>query len=511
MESIDWSLINWSRAQFALTAMYHWIFVPLTLGITFIIAFMESIYVKTQDPKWKEITKFWMGVFGVNFAIGVATGIILEFEFGTNWSNYSWFVGDIFGAPLAIEGIMAFFMESTFIAIMFFGWNKVSQKVHLLSTWLVAIGSNLSALWILVANGWMQNPIGMQFNPDTMRNEMVNFWEVLFNPVAANKFVHTIVSSYIVAAVFVVGISAWYLLKNKNVILAKRSIIIASIFGLAASIATLFTGDESARVVAEYQPMKLAAMEGLYEGQENAPLIAIGLFGEKDPESPNMEKFALEIEVPNALSYLAFLDPNAFVPGIRDLVHGNKKHNIPSYEERIENGKKSIDGLAAYKKAKKAGDEEAAAEHLKVFEEYFEDFGYGYYFGKDPHLLVPNVKTSFYSFHIMVILGGFFMLLFILLVYFMYKNKLPKMKWLLWTAVWTIPLAYVATEAGWVVAEVGRQPWVIQDLMPSIVAVSKIDTYSVQITFFLFLIVFTVLLIADIRIILNKIKTGQKH
>ncbi len=275
MQNIDWSLVDWSRAQFALTAMYHWIFVPLTLGITFLIAIMETIYVKTKDPKWKEITKFWIGVFGINFAIGVATGIILEFEFGTNWSNYSWFVGDIFGAPLAIEGIMAFFMESTFIAIMFFGWNKVSQKVHLISTWLVAIGSNLSALWILVANGWMQNPVGMRFNPDTMRNEMYDFWAVLFNPVAVNKFIHTIMSSYIVGAVFVVGISSWYLLKNREEILAKRSIIVAAIFGLAASFATILTGDESARVVAKYQPMKLAAMEGLYQGSQEAPLAII--------------------------------------------------------------------------------------------------------------------------------------------------------------------------------------------------------------------------------------------
>jgi cytochrome d ubiquinol oxidase subunit I len=222
MNHIDWELVNWSRAQFALTAMYHWIFVPLTLGITFMIAIMETIYLKTQDEKWKSITKFWMKVFGINFAIGVATGIIMEFEFGTNWSNYSWFVGDIFGAPLAIEGIMAFFMESTFIAVMFFGWDRVSPKFHLLSSWLVAIGSNLSALWILVANGWMQNPTGTSFNPDTMRNEMIDFWAVLLNPVAVNKFLHTVISSYIVSALFVVGISAWYLLKRRDIVLAKE-------------------------------------------------------------------------------------------------------------------------------------------------------------------------------------------------------------------------------------------------------------------------------------------------
>lgn len=350
MESIDWGLVNWSRAQFALTAMYHWLFVPLTLGITFIIAVMESIYVKTGDEKWKEITKFWMKLFGINFAIGVATGIILEFEFGTNWSNYSWFVGDIFGAPLAIEGIMAFFMESTFIAIMFFGWEKVSKKFHLVSTWLVAIGSNLSALWILVANGWMQNPVGMEFNPDTMRNEMVDFWAVLFNPMAVNKFLHTVISSYTLASIFVVGVSAWFLLKKRDVILAKRSMVVAVVFGLVTSFVTIWTGDESARQVAEKQPMKLAAMEGLYQGDKEAPLIAMGVFGEKEQEGPHQrEQFIIHFKIPKALSYLAFLEGDAYVPGIDDLVHGNEEQGIPSYETRINSGKIAIDALAAYK------------------------------------------------------------------------------------------------------------------------------------------------------------------
>ncbi len=511
MEHIDWSLVNWSRAQFALTAMYHWLFVPITLGITFIIAIMETIYVKTNNPKWKEITQFWMGVFAINFAIGVATGIILEFEFGTNWSNYSWFVGDIFGAPLAIEGIMAFFMESTFIAIMFFGWNKVSKKTHLISSWLVAVGSNLSALWILVANGWMQNPVGMTFNPDTMRNEMTNFWEVLFNPFAINKFLHTIMSSYIVAAVFVVGISAWFLLKKREQYLAKRSIIVASIFGIFASIVTIASGDESARAVAKHQPMKFAAMEGLYDGQQNAPLVALGFFGTKDPKMPNREEFAFELRIPNVLSYLAFMDADAFVPGIRDLVHGNEEHQIMPYKDRIAKGKIAIDALAAYKQAKKNGDEEAASSQLQIFKANFKHFGYGYYFGKDPHLLIPNVKLSFYSFHIMVVLGVHFLVLFTLLLYFIFKKKLPNMRWLLWVTLWTIPLAFVATETGWVVAEVGRQPWVIQDLMPNIAAVSQIDTYNVQITFFLFFAVFTALLIAEIKIMLTQIKKGTQH
>lgn len=251
MEQMDLSLVDWSRAQFALTAMYHWIFVPLTLGLAFLIAIMETFYVKTGDEFWKKTTKFWMTLFGINFAIGVATGIILEFEFGTNWSNYSWFVGDIFGAPLAIEGIMAFFMESTFIAIMFFGWNKVSKKAHLAASWLTAIGANLSALWILVANAWMQYPTGMRFNPDTARNEMENFWDVLFSPVAINKFLHTVTSGYVTAAVFVLGVSSWYLLKKRETLLAKRSIVIASVFGLLSSLFLVMTGDSSAKQVAE--------------------------------------------------------------------------------------------------------------------------------------------------------------------------------------------------------------------------------------------------------------------
>ncbi|MCB9202534.1 MAG: cytochrome ubiquinol oxidase subunit I [Flavobacteriales bacterium] len=511
METVDWSLVDWSRAQFALTAMYHWLFVPLTLGITFIIAIMESIYVKTGDEKWKEITKFWMKLFGINFAIGVATGIILEFEFGTNWSNYSWFVGDIFGAPLAIEGIMAFFMESTFIAIMFFGWEKVSKKFHLVSTWLVAFGSNLSALWILIANGWMQNPVGMEFNPDTMRNEMIDFWEVLFNPVAVNKFLHTIISSYVVAAVFVAGISAWFLLKNREIVLAKRSLVVAVVFGLTSSIMTLWTGDESARTVAKYQPMKLAAMEGLYKGDRQAPLIALGIFGDPEDTFHKKEQLVVEVKIPKLLSYLAFLNGDAFVPGIEDLIHGNEKENIVSYEERIRKGKIAIDALALYKKKKELGNEIEAQQQLDLFQQNFEYFGYGYYFGKDPHLLIPNVKMSFYSFHIMVLLGMHFLVLFILLLYFIWKGTLQTKKTLLRVTLFTIPLAYLASQSGWVVAEVGRQPWTIQDLMPNIAAVSQIDAYSVQITFFLFLIIFTCLLIAEIKIMLSAIKSGTKH
>jgi len=325
IENFDPALVDWSRAQFALTALYHWIFVPLTLGLSFIIAIMETIYVRTGDEVWKKTTKFWMLLFGINFAIGVATGIILEFEFGTNWSNYSWFVGDIFGAPLAIEGIMAFFLESTFIALMFFGWNKLSKRFHLLSTWMVAVGANLSALWILVANGWMQNPTGMFFNPDTGRNEMMDFWAVLFNPTSINKFLHTVASGYVLAGIFVLGVSSWFLLKKREILFAKRSILVGSTFGLIMGLFLTLTGDESAREIARVQPMKFAAMEGLYDGQQNAPLVAIGLFERpQDPDNPHPREFAVKIEIPNMLSYMAFLDPRAFVPGIRDLVQGNE-------------------------------------------------------------------------------------------------------------------------------------------------------------------------------------------
>jgi len=509
MENIDFSLVDWSRAQFALTAMYHWLFVPLTLGLSFIIAFMETLYVRTGNPEWKRITKFWMTIFGINFAIGIATGIILEFEFGTNWSNYSWFVGDIFGAPLAIEGIMAFFLESTFIAVMFFGWNKVSKRFHLLSTWLVAFGSNLSALWILVANGWMQYPAGMKFNPDTARNEMVNFWEVLFSPVAINKFLHTVSSGYVLASVFVMGISAWYLLKNREHLLAKKSILVASVFGLLTTAFVILTGDGSARNMAKYQPMKFASMENLYVGQQNAPLVAIGILKEDEKErSQKKQDFRFTIEIPNMLSYMAFLDPNAYVPGIKDIVNGNPEHNIISYQERSEKGKVAIHALAEYKNARKAGNDSLAKVALAKFEANYAYFGYGYYAGHDMHELVPNVPMTFYSFRIMVGLGIHFGALFLVILILTLKDKIDKKRFILYTAFWSIPLAYIASELGWIVAEAGRQPWVIQDILPTIAAVSQLKSSSVQITFWMFFIFFTGLLIAEIKIMIQQIKKG---
>ena len=517
LENLDLALVDWSRAQFALTALYHWLFVPLTLGLSFIIAIMETIYVRTGNPEWKKVTKFWMTLFGINFAIGVATGIILEFEFGTNWSSYSWFVGDIFGAPLAIEGIMAFFMESTFIAVMFFGWDKVSKRFHLTSTWLTAVGANLSALWILVANAWMQNPVGMQFNPDMARNEMVNFWEILFSPTAVSKFLHTISQGFVLASIFVIGISAWYLLKNREAIFAKRSILIAGIFGLLSSLFVIFTGDSSTRDIVNTQPMKLAAIEGLYHGQEGAGLVAIGVISnnDSDPENENLKDFSFSIEIPNVLSYLAYGKWDAYVPGVYDLVEGNPERGIMSAEEKMQRGRVVINDLKTMKEAKRNNDlttyeiNKAKFYDEEYKEEYFSYLGYGFLADKSD--LVPNVPLSFYSFHTMVILGFYFVLFFILALIFSFKDKLQKRRWFLWISLFTIPLAYIATEAGWVVAEVGRQPWVIQDLMTTTAAVSQIDASAVQVTFWLFLVIFTVLAIAEVSIMTKQIKIGPKE
>jgi cytochrome d ubiquinol oxidase subunit I len=508
MDHIDLSLIDWSRAQFALTAIYHWIFVPLTLGLSFIIAIMESIYVRTGKEEWKRITQFWMKLFGINFAIGIATGIILEFEFGTNWSNYSWYVGDIFGAPLAIEGIMAFFLESTFIAIMFFGWEKVSKKFHLLSSWLVAIGSNLSALWILVANAWMQSPVGMHFNPETARSEMLNFWEVLFSPVAINKFLHTVTAAYVFAALFVIAVSAWYLLKKRNHALAKKSMVIAATFGLLASLFLAITGDGSAYQVAQKQPAKLAAMEGLYHGKTQAGLVAFGILNADKETDNDADDFLFKIEIPKMLSLLSFRDADSFVPGIIDLTKGNAEHKIISAEEKIRNGKIAITALADFKDTREKHNIARQDSARKIFEANYKQIGYGYL--HDPNSIIPNVPLTFYSFHIMVILGFYFIFLFIIILWLTIKKNITGRRFWLRLGLWSFPLAFIASEVGWIVAEVGRQPWAIQDLLPTMVASSNLDTSSVQITFFLFAFLFTALLIADIKIMLSQIKSGPK-
>jgi cytochrome d ubiquinol oxidase subunit I len=517
IENVDLTLVDWSRAQFALTAIYHWLFVPLTLGLSFILAIMETFYVRTGNEEWKRITKFWMTLFGINFAIGVATGIILEFEFGTNWSNYSWFVGDIFGAPLAIEGILAFFLESTFVAVMFFGWNKVSKKFHLASTWLVAIGANLSALWILVANAWMQNPVGMTFNPETARNEMVNFWAVLFNPVAVDKFLHTISSSFLLGSMFVLGISSWFLIRRREDLLARRSILIAGIFGLLASLMVAYTGDESARTLSEVQPVKFAAMEALYEGKTNAGLIAFGVLKNSDKKigEKQQKEFAVKIEIPDLLSVLTGGDKDTYVSGLIDHVSGNESKGILSVDDKKEKGQYAMDVLLDYKRALTIKDAEkldaikTQFKNRKFQDENFRYFGYSSI--DKPEDVIPNVPISFYSFHLMVILGFLFILIFAMALYFLFKGTLAKNRWFLWIALLSIPLPYIASELGWILTELGRQPWIIQDLMPVSKAVSQISSGSVITTFILFAVLFTVLLISEISIMVKQIKTGPKH
>jgi len=518
MEVLDYSLVDWSRAQFALTAIYHWLFVPLTLGLGMIISIMETVYYKTGKTEWKRMTQFWMTLFGINFAIGIATGIILEFQFGTNWSNFSWFVGDIFGAPLAIEGILAFFMEATFIAVMFFGWNKVSKGFHLASTWLTVLGATLSAVWILVANAWMQFPDGMTFNPITVRNEMTDFWSVLLSPVAINKFLHTVTSSWIIGAAFVVGVSSWFILKKRELELARVSIQIAVVIGFTGTVLAIFTGDGSARQVAQRQPMKLAAMEGLYEGKCGQGLVAFGLLNlSKKTYDDQIDPFLFRVEIPYALSYLSFHDFKAFVPGITDLMNGGyagitargKQEITLSVEEKMYRGQKALQALADFKLAKKANNEFLATVNRHILEENYNYFGYG--FIKDKKEVIPNVTLTFYAFRIMVLLGLFFLFYFVLLWYMNQKDKLKNQKWLLWLSVLAIPLAYICSESGWIVAEVGRQPWVIQDIMPTFAAVSNIEVGSVKTTFLLFVILFAVLLVAEVNIMIKAIKKGPEN
>lgn len=506
--------VDWSRWQFALTAIYHWLFVPLTLGLAVIVGIMESIYVKTGDDKWLKTTKFWMTLFGINFAIGVATGLILEFEFGTNWSNYSWFVGDIFGAPLAIEGLLAFFMEATFVAVMFFGWGKVSKGFHLASTWLTAIGASISALWILVANAWMQYPVGMEFDPAQMRNVMDNFW-ALFSGIAVNKFFHAVLSGWALAGVFVIAVSCWFLFKKKNTDFAIRSIKVGAWTGLVGLLLTMYTGDGSAVQVTRHQPMKLAAMEGLYHGSTSQSLVAVGLVNPDKQWNNDEDPYLFNIDLPYGLSILARHDANAFVPGINDVIAGvdiNERGdtiNTVSYAERIERGKAAQESLRRFDTARKAGDaaamEKARADMMKDYQ----FFGYGYFDSVDQ--AIPPVALTFYSFRVMVIVGSYLILFFLVVLFAAYRKQwLQREKWLQWTAMITLLLVYLCSQAGWIVAEVGRQPWTVQDLLPTCAAISDIPSASVITTFWIFAAIFTMLLIAEVSIMCRYISRNAK-
>ena len=486
-------MIDWARAQFALTACYHWLFVPLTLGLAVIMGVMETLYYKHRSPFWKQTAQFWQKLFGINFAIGVATGIILEFEFGTNWSNYSWFVGDIFGAPLAIEGILAFFMEATFIAVMFFGWEKVSKGFHLASTWLTGIGASLSAWWILVANSWMQYPRGMAFNPDTVRNEMQSFIDVAFAPEVVTKFFHTILSGWMTGAVFVVGVSAWFLLRKRNIRLALESAKIGAIVGIAATVGVLFTGDLSGIQIAKHQPMKLAAAEGLYDGGKGAALSIVH-----------------GIEIPKALSFLATHDIEGYVPGVNDILYKGYTSaegiEVLPATQKMEIGSQAVATFREYRSLRRTDPDSAVSLRPKLASE-MPYFGYGLLQSVDQ--LTPPIPLIYWAFRIMVGSGMLLFGILILVLFYGYKKKLQHSPWVQHLALWSVPFVYLAGQCGWIVAEVGRQPWAIQDLLPVNAAISNLPVGAVMTTFFIFLILFTILLIAEIRIMCKAIKNQK--
>ena len=496
-------VVELSRLQFALTAMYHFLFVPLTLGLSFLLVIMESIYVMTGRPIWRTITRFWGTIFGINFVLGVATGLTMEFEFGTNWSYYSHYVGDIFGAPLAIEGLMAFFLEATFVGLMFFGWDRLSKPGHLFVTFMVALGSNLSALWILIANGWMQNPVGAAFNPATMRMEVTSFRDVLFNPVAQAKFVHTVAAGYTTAAVFVLGVSAIMLLRGKWPRVAKRSFAVAASFGLAASLSVVVLGDESGYALTDNQIMKLAALEAMWE-TEPAPagLAAFGI-----PSLAERTTYA-EVKIPYVLGLIATRSIDKPVSGIFELV--------AVAETRVENGVKAYDALERLKVSPQ--DARARAD----FELSRKDLGYGLLLKRyvaDPRTAdkatiqkaawdtVPNVPLMFWAFRIMAGIG-FLMVAVFAAAFTLATLRRCDTKWFLWIAVAVMPLPWVAAEAGWVLAEMGRQPWAVEGVLPTFLAASSLTVGQLWTTIIGFSLLYGVLAVVEVGLIVRTIRRG---
>lgn len=497
-------LIILSRLQFAITAMYHFIFVPLTLGMTWVLVIMESCYVATGKEIYKDMTKFWGKLFGINFAIGVTTGLTLEFQFGTNWAYYSHYVGDIFGVPLAIEGLMAFFLESTFVGMFFLSWDRVSKKQHLLFTILVAIGSNLSALWILVANGWMQNPIGTVFNPITMRMELSNFWDVLFNPVAQAKFLHTVCAGYVTASIFVMGISSYYLLKKRDLPFAKRSFKIAALFGLCSSIAVIFMGDKSGLYVYHAQPTKLAAIEGVWHTTKApAPWSVLAW----PNQATHSNDFSLNL--PYAGSLILTHGLNGTITGIDELEAQNKL--------RIINGQKELAMLEAYRH-----DQHKNANLIPLIEANSNDLGYGLLLKKytdtvetaTPEMIdsatrdtVPDPLPLYYTFRLMVALGISFFLLFALGTY--YSNKgLDNKTCFLKTALFWIPMPWIACWSGWFVAEYGRQPWTIYGILPTYQSASSLTAGDIIFSLAGFFLLYTGLLIVELYLMFKYAKQG---
>ncbi|GGI16691.1 MAG: cytochrome ubiquinol oxidase subunit I [Oxalicibacterium faecigallinarum] len=507
---MDLDIVSLSRLQFAATALYHFLFVPLTIGLSILLAIMETVYVMTGRVIWRDMTKFWGTLFGINFAMGVATGIVMEFQFGMNWSYYSHYVGDVFGAPLAIEGLMAFFLEATFVGLFFFGWDKLSKVGHLITTWAVALGSNLSALWILIANGWMQNPVGAALNPDTMRMEVTNFFDVLTNPVAQAKFVHTVSAGYVTAAIFVLGVSAWYVLKGRHLDIAKRSMTVAASFGLAAALSVVVLGDESGYLSTEHQRMKLAAIEGMWDTQD-AP-AAFTLIGFPDQEARENH---YAIHIPFVMGLIGTRSLNTSIPGIIELVE--------RAEGRISNGLKAYDAL---QKIRENGGMKNITHELQTqFEENGGDLGYALLLRRyvdDPRQAtpeqikqaawdtVPQVSPLFWSFRIMVAIGIFMILLTGTFFVLSARRALDRHRWLLKVAVWSIPLPWIAAEAGWFVAEFGRQPWVIEGVLPTAVAVSNLGIKTLLISLAGFVAIYTVLLIVEMKLMLKAIRKGPQ-
>lgn len=507
---MELNVVDLSRLQFAMTALYHFLFVPLTLGLSMLLGIMETVYVMTGRPIWRQMTKFWGTLFGINFVLGVSTGIVMEFQFGMNWSYYSHYVGDIFGAPLAIEGLMAFFLEATFVGLFFFGWDKLSKLGHLTATWCVAIGSNLSALWILIANGWMQNPAGSAFNPQTMRMEVTDFYAVLMNPVAQAKFVHTVSAGYVTASLFVLGVSAWYVLKGRHVELAKRSMTVAASFGLAASLSVVVLGDESGYLTTEHQKMKLAAIEAMWE-TEPAP-AAFTLFGL--PSNEDRETH-YAVRIPWALGLIATRSLDTTVPGIDELVG--------QAQDRINSGLVAFDALQKIRATPPGGTVDPAVQ--KAFEDHGADLGYALLLKRhvdDPRTAtpqqitaaawdtVPSVPTLFWSFRVMVGLGFFFILLTGTFFLLSARRSLDRYRPLLWLAVLAIPLPWVAAELGWVVAEVGRQPWIIEGVLPTAAAVSNLGAATVLTTILGFAAIYTVLIIIEMALMIRAIRKGPE-
>ncbi len=501
---ISADLVDLSRLQFALTAMYHFLFVPLTLGMSFLLVVMELTYVMTGKQVYKDMTRFWGKLFGINFALGVATGITMEFQFGTNWAYYSHYVGDIFGAPLAIEGLMAFFLESTFIGLFFFGWDKLSKNKHLLATFLMALGSNLSALWILVANAWMQAPVGSEFNPVTMRMEMTNFWSVLSSDWAQAKFVHTVGSAYMCSAVFVMAISAYYLLRRQDVPFAKSSFRMAAVFGVVASLLTIQMGDESGYLVTRDQPAKIATMEAIWETEPApAPLKLFAI--------PNEEKMsnAATIEVPGLMGLIGTRTFSQEIPGVKEL--------IETAQVRIVNGQKALALLEQLRQDPKN------AELLAEFKAVQSDMGYGLLlkrYVENPadataeqiHQAaldtIPAVTPMFVTFRVMVASAMVLVALFVFGLFYSVKNTLLEKRGFLRLALLSLPLPWIAIECGWFIAEYGRQPWTIYDVLPTHLSVSALSTGDLIGSLFGFALLYTALIVVEVMLMTRAARKG---